>query len=442
MAKIKVVQFDPEKYPKPQEEIEVRAWGIGGNADQMFVIGSGANFNASGNIWVEIIYTVNGVQIFYTRNFIHMLGFPGHDYDPEVMLEKFVLGESDSYGFGDMLPETSIRLKREKFSYQVPDGEELSGSSCDLEISADVGVIFGMAAPGERFIKIVIKDIESEEGIQFMRDLTRELISAQNGKIPDPATLLEKSSEWSFTRETNKRAYDLISEHYRESYFQNPLLTPMFDEWLAGLPAGGRILDAGCGHGTPVISRLLERGFNVSGTDLSPVMLQRAREKFPDVNFSNKTISELENQEEFDGICSLSSLLYMDPIDLYHSVYRLHQALKPGGWLFLYAYDTHPDWRGLPIGERIDHWMWSWTYSMAEAVHALEQHGYFKVLKAEDVTTKSEKRKYLAEWRKERLQQYKDSIKNLFNAGPPPPPPDLTRKPKQFVNCYAIIARK
>jgi len=35
--------------------------------------------------------------------------------------------------------------------------------------------------------------------------------------------------------------------------------------------------------------------------------------------------------------------------------------------------------------------MWAWTYSMDEAVQALEEHGYFKVLKAQDVTSEEER---------------------------------------------------
>jgi hypothetical protein len=69
------------------------------------------------------------------------------------------------------------------------------------------------------------------------------------------------------------------------------------------------------------------------------------------------------DEAAFDGACSLSFLLYLDPIDLFHGNYRLYWALQPGGTLFLYAYDVHPGWRGLPYEQQIGQWMWSWTYS-------------------------------------------------------------------------------
>ena len=79
-------------------------------------------------------------------------------------------------------------------------------------------------------------------------------------------------------------------------------------------------------------------------------------------------MTQLELEAEFDGACSLSSMLYLDPIDFFHAIYRLYRALKPGGLLFLYAYDTHPGWRGHPFDQVLDQWMWSWTRSLDEAV--------------------------------------------------------------------------
>jgi hypothetical protein len=46
----------------------------------MFGIGRGYNLQAVANIWLEIIYSVNGAQIFYTRNFLH--------YTPDFDLNK------------------------------------------------------------------------------------------------------------------------------------------------------------------------------------------------------------------------------------------------------------------------------------------------------------------------------------------------------------------
>ena len=441
MAKIEFVQKKDDERPESIECVEVRPWGVAGGKQQLFMIGSGFNFDCTSVVLLEIIYSVNGIQFFYTRNYLHNMG--DMDVNPyyQTHIENFRLGEADVLAFGDMLPETSISLKRDKFTHQDEDGQDVTSTSYHLEIHADVGAVIGHESPGMRMINIQLPYISMEAGLQFMQDLTRELIDAYQGKRPNPADLQEGESEWPFIRQLNQKAYDLISQDYDEKYFANPLLTGMFDEWLDGLPNGGHILDAGCGHGEPVIARLLERGYRVTGTDLSPKMLARAKERFPNVSFVNQMVGEIRYEAEFDGACSLSSLLYLDPIDLSHGIYRLHRALKPGGLLFLFANDLHPDWRGDPYSLQIDQWMWSWSYGIEEATRALEEFGYFKVLKAQDVTTEEERERRIASWRKYTQEEYEKYSKKMPE-GANYPPPDLSKIPTNLAYGYVVIARR
>ncbi|NLG73142.1 MAG: class I SAM-dependent methyltransferase [Chloroflexi bacterium] len=52
-------------------------------------------------------------------------------------------------------------------------------------------------------------------------------------------------------------------------------------------------------------------------------MLRRAREQFPQANFVQQAVTQLDFEAAFDGACSFSSLLHLDPVDFYHAVYRL-----------------------------------------------------------------------------------------------------------------------
>ncbi len=430
---------EKEDSPSVVERIEVRPWRLGGKSHQEFVIGGGSNFDASGNILVEIIYSVNDVQFFYTRNFIHHIdyGLPG--LDDHDWIEKFRNGERDGYGFGDLLPETSVVFLRNKNSYKDQNNEDQFHVNYSLEISADTGAIFGKLGPGQRSIEIKIGDISMEEGIEFMRQLTDEIDFLSSEKHPDPADIPSGSSDWPFVRLVNQKAYDKIALDYSEDYFSEPLLTEIFDAWLKDIPAGGRVLDVGCGHGQPVIARLLEKGYTVSGADLSPKMLEKARGYFPNVSFVNQLASEMTYESEFDGACSLSSLLYLDPIDLSHSLYRLYHALKPNGLLFLHAYDLHPRWRGEPYQVDIKEWMWVWTYGMDEAVQALEEHGYFKVLKAQDVTPEEERQARIEKWYQYAKESYDEHIKQYPTSSYPAP--DLNKVPRLSYK-YGIIAQR
>jgi len=402
MAKIELIYDADEHRPPSVETIEVRPWDRGGDNRQPFHIGSGFNFSAATNIWLEIVYSVNGAQIFYTRNFLHYT--PDFDIKKELKyLDQLVEKGEGNFRFGDVLPETELLLKVEKGSYQSrKDAEPTTYQTVTLTISVDTGAVFGFSSPGERFVEIRL-DLDSvEEGVNFMRDLVNELGAVFQGKHPDPACFPPGACEWSFPLQLNRKAYNELAESYQEDYFANPLLAQLFDAWLAGLPVGGQVLDTGCGHGYPVIAKLLESGFQVTGADFSPEMLKRAREQFPQVHFVQQAATQLDYEAEFDGACSFSSLVYLDPIDFYHAVYRLYRALRPGGLLFLYGIDNGPDWRGDPLHFVLGHWMWGWHYGMEEAARRLAEHGYFKVLDAKRVW-----------WDEEKEQKYAQDMKAI-----------------------------
>ena len=214
------------------------------------MVGGGSNFDASGNILVEIIYSVNDVQIFYTRNFIHHIDYGLPVLEDDDWIEKFRNGERDGYGFGDMLPETSVFFQREKQPYKDANNEDQFHINYSLEISADTGAIFGKAGPGQRSIEIKIKHISIEDGIEFMRQLTEEIDSLSLEKHPDPADIPPGSSDWPFARLVNQKAYDKIAMNYSEDYFSESPLTEIFDAWLKDIPTGGHlVIFLGVAHG-------------------------------------------------------------------------------------------------------------------------------------------------------------------------------------------------
>lgn len=444
MAKIEKLNSFPDEEVKTTQTIEVRPWGICGSPEQNFYIGSGLNFTAHRNIWLEILYSVEGVNIFYTRTFLHHDGAFDDITEYRDRIDKFRAGELDTIHFGYLLPETSIALNRRTHQY-----EQESYSSYSLEITVDTGAVFGYSSPGSQTITIQLNDIEPESGVHFIQELTAEIDNALRGKHPNPASIPPDSSNWPFISLLNCQAYNRVAQAYHEKYFLNPKLKRLFNQWLDRLPSGGHILDIGCGHGDPVISTLLERNFRVTGLDLSAEMVRQAHTKFPNVSFLNIAINQLEAEAEFDGACSLSSLLYLDPIDLLHGIYRLYHAIKPGGLLFLFGYDSHPNWRGYPFDRDLGQPMWSWRYSIDEATQHLEEHGYFKVLKAQDVTTPNEKKIFLADWEKNHPKESKPSEMETekpnweINAeGHTFRIPDFPVQPHILPYCYAIIARR
>lgn len=116
-----------------------------------------------------------------------------------------------------------------------------------------------------------------------------------------------------------------------------------YERWTASLLAqaeacgleGDRLLDVACGTGLSFLP-LLERGWRVTGCDLSPAMLEVARTKVGhDVELHIADMRDLPQLGEFDLIWSLNdSLNYLLSVEELHSALRsMARNLAPTGIL-------------------------------------------------------------------------------------------------------------
>jgi SAM-dependent methyltransferase len=97
---------------------------------------------------------------------------------------------------------------------------------------------------------------------------------------------------------------------------------------------GSEILDVGCGYGRHAIE-LVQRGFNVTGLDLSLPLLIRAADEAQRrslaVNFVHADMREMAFEKQFDGAYSmLTSFGYFDEETNLRVAERIGRALKPG----------------------------------------------------------------------------------------------------------------
>jgi len=137
-------------------------------------------------------------------------------------------------------------------------------------------------------------------------------------------------------------------EFFGEDYLRiyTPLLTPeRTEEEVAhiverlGLPPGSKILDLCCGHGRHSIL-LAQRGYQVTGLDLSQVFLERARadaEKAGvSVRWVHSDMRRIPFEAEFDAVINMFTAFgYLEnQWEDRKVLHQVHKALKPGG-LFL-----------------------------------------------------------------------------------------------------------
>ncbi len=110
--------------------------------------------------------------------------------------------------------------------------------------------------------------------------------------------------------------------------------TNFIEESLAQ-PKGARILDLACGPGVHAIS-LAKRGYDVVGLDLSPMMLQLAKEfsakSEQPIQLVKGDMRDLDLENAFDGIyCWSTSFGFFEPDENLSVLMRVGRAIKPGG---------------------------------------------------------------------------------------------------------------
>ena len=99
--------------------------------------------------------------------------------------------------------------------------------------------------------------------------------------------------------------------------------------FLGLLPAGGSILELGCGAGNHS-AVMLGEGFKVRATDGSPEMAAIASRRLGHPVEAMR-FDELDAQQAYDGVWASACLLHVPRDELANILARIHRALKPSG---------------------------------------------------------------------------------------------------------------
>ncbi|EST39038.1 hypothetical protein N566_04250 [Streptomycetaceae bacterium MP113-05] len=138
-------------------------------------------------------------------------------------------------------------------------------------------------------------------------------------------------------RSGQAEAFDAIGDRYDEA-FPHKEGQVAAGSWLAEkLPAGARVLDLACGTGLPTSLQLTTAGLRVTGIDLSPGMVELARENVPGADFHTLDIADLEDENPgpFDGAAAFFALLMLPRREIPVALGMLHGVLRPGAPLVL-----------------------------------------------------------------------------------------------------------
>ena len=107
------------------------------------------------------------------------------------------------------------------------------------------------------------------------------------------------------------------------------------DRFLGHVPAGGSLLDAGCGAGEPIASYMAGRGYRVTGLDACAAMLALARPRMPDGDWRLADMRGLDLPERFHGIIGWDSFFHLTRDEQRELLPRFAVHLLPAGVLML-----------------------------------------------------------------------------------------------------------
>ena len=126
--------------------------------------------------------------------------------------------------------------------------------------------------------------------------------------------------------------YDKNASYYFSKTSQVDLVA-LYKEFLKYVPAGGLIMDLGCGSGRDV-KWFRDHGYDAHGLDASEQLIKIAQDKL-NIPVEVGNIENWVADKTFDGIWCCASLMHLDDNSIDRFLSNLRHNLRKGGVLFI-----------------------------------------------------------------------------------------------------------
>jgi SAM-dependent methyltransferase len=150
-------------------------------------------------------------------------------------------------------------------------------------------------------------------------------------------------------RDTVRQGYDELAAAYAAERSPREDERTALAEFSRALPADARLLDAGCGEGTPTVHEEYDP-HSVVGLDISREQLRRARANDPGRDHAQADLTALPlTDSSVDAVTALHSVIHV-PRGLHQQVVdEFARVLRPGGHLLVSEgpsewHGRNPDW--------------------------------------------------------------------------------------------------
>jgi SAM-dependent methyltransferase len=141
------------------------------------------------------------------------------------------------------------------------------------------------------------------------------------------------------TIQSVRQSYDHLSDEYARHLFDElrnkPLDRQLLDRFASATAGRGKVADMGCGPGQ-IARHLHDAGVEVFGLDLSPRMVEQARQLNPAISFQEGNLMALSLEDNsLVGIVAFYAIVNIPEESLPKVFQEIERVLQPGGLLLL-----------------------------------------------------------------------------------------------------------
>jgi SAM-dependent methyltransferase len=137
------------------------------------------------------------------------------------------------------------------------------------------------------------------------------------------------------------KKYDKIALWWHERHQESNYGLSQIEKAIRYCKNNNTALDVGCGSSGRVIKKLLEKGFIVTGIDVSEKMIEIARSNYDNVSFHVADICNWETSEKYDFIVAWDSIFHLPLSEQGPVITKLCKMLNQDG-ILVYTFGDAP----------------------------------------------------------------------------------------------------
>ena len=147
-------------------------------------------------------------------------------------------------------------------------------------------------------------------------------------------------------QEVNAKGYDKICTWYEQVTKESTYGLDYVSKAIEKDKIKSSALDVGCGVGGAILAKLSASGYEITGLDFSPKMLEIARSRHPEVRFIEIDFMNWASDNQYSLIIAWDSIFHLPTSLQSEAIKKLCGYLEPGGVLVFTGGGVEGDIKG------------------------------------------------------------------------------------------------